>query len=98
MRNRVITDQQELEEIIRRAPFCHLAMTDTDNLPYVIPMNFGYHDGIFYFHGKKNGKKIRILKERPEVCIALSTDQELRWQNENVACSFSMRYKSVLAY
>lgn len=98
MRNRTITDRKEIDEIINRCRYCYLSMTGKDGLPYVIPMNFGYKDGVFYFHGAKEGKKISILKERPDVCIAFSTDQELRWQNEDVACSYSMKYRSVLAY
>jgi len=98
MRNRTITDLKEIEAIIKNARFCHLAMSSSDNMPYVIPMNFGYKDGVFYFHGAAKGKKIQILKDRPSVCIAISTDQELRWQNENVACSYSMKYRSILAH
>jgi len=98
MKNRIITDRIEIEEIILNAPFCYLSMIDKNGGPYCIPMNFGYKEGVFYFHGAKEGLKIRTLKTNPEVCIALSTDQKLRWQNENVACSYSMRYKSILAF
>jgi uncharacterized protein len=98
MKSRTVTDRKEIEEIIRNAQYCYLSMTDFDHLPYVIPMNFGYQDSVFYFHGARNGKKIRILKAHPDVCIALSTDQILRWQDEDVACSYSMRYRSVLAH
>jgi nitroimidazol reductase NimA-like FMN-containing flavoprotein (pyridoxamine 5'-phosphate oxidase superfamily) len=98
MRARVITDKKELVEIILRCQWCHLAMTDPDGHPYVLPMNFGYMDDVIYLHGKQQGKKIESLKAHPEVCINFSTDQQLRYQNEEVACSWSMKYRSVLCY
>ena len=32
------------------------------------------------------------------VCINFSVDQQLRYQDEAVACSYSMKYRSVLCY
>lgn len=98
MRTRQITDRAEIEAIIRRCQWCHLAMVDADHRPYVIPMNYGYRDSVIYLHGAQKGKKIDILTVSPSVCINFSTDHHLRYQNEEVACSWSMRYRSVLCY
>jgi uncharacterized protein len=98
MRRRPITSDTELLEIINNAKWCHVAMTDLDGKPYVIPMNFGYRDGTVYLHGAQEGKKIGILRKNPDVCINFSIEHELRYQNEEVACSWSMKYRSVLAY
>jgi uncharacterized protein len=98
MKARVITEKKEFIEIIQRCQWCHLAMTDADGSPYVIPMNFGFRDDVIYLHGKQHGKKTGILKQHPQVCINFSTDQQLRYQNEQVACSWSMKYRSVLCY
>ncbi|MDP2424266.1 MAG: pyridoxamine 5'-phosphate oxidase family protein, partial [Bacteroidales bacterium] len=38
------------------------------------------------------------LKANNKVCVNFSTDLELRHQDEEVACSYSMKYRSVLAY
>lgn len=73
-------------------------MVDETGCPYVIPMNFGYGEGVIYLHSSRSGKKIELLKQKPAVCISFSTDHQLRWQNETVACSYGMRYRSVLAY
>jgi len=75
-----------------------MAMCDADGNPYVLPMNFGYKEGIIYMHGAAQGKKISFLRLRPQVCVNFSTDQKLRYQSEQVACSWSMIYRSVLAY
>jgi uncharacterized protein len=98
MRRREISDEKEMLEIITHCQWCHLAMSDSLNNPYVLPMNFGYRDGIIYMHGAQLGKKISILRHNPSVCINFSTDHLLRYQNEDVACSWSMKYRSVLVY
>lgn len=33
-----------------RAMFASVGMADTDGTPYVLPMNFGYKDGVIYLH------------------------------------------------
>lgn len=98
MKNRTNLSAKEIEDIILKCDVCNIAMVDSSNMPYVVPMNFGYSDGIIYFHGSPKGKKIDILSNNKAVCIAFSTDHELRWQNDNVACSYSMKYRSVIAY
>jgi nitroimidazol reductase NimA-like FMN-containing flavoprotein (pyridoxamine 5'-phosphate oxidase superfamily) len=97
MKNRPITLIQEIERIIASCDACTLSLVDTDGKPYAVPMNFGYRDRVFYFHSSPTGKKIEALRNNPRVSISLSMDHELRWQSEKVACSYSMKYRSVLA-
>jgi len=75
-----------------------MAMVDTEGSPYVVPMNFGFSKGVVYLHGARHGKKINSLTKNPSVCINFSTDHLLRYQNEEVACSWSMKYRSVMVY
>lgn len=98
MKNKAILNIKEIEEIITKCDVCNISMVDSSNMPYVIPMNFGYSDGVIYFHGSPKGKKIDVLSNNSSVCISFSTDHELRWQNDNVACSYSMKYRSAIAY
>jgi nitroimidazol reductase NimA-like FMN-containing flavoprotein (pyridoxamine 5'-phosphate oxidase superfamily) len=98
MRARAIIDKQEIADVIQRSTHCHLSMVDPDGKPYVIPMNFGFKDDVIYLHGAQHGKKIDILKVHPDVCINFTTDHVLRYQNEQVACSWSMKYRSVLCH
>jgi len=86
----------EVEPIIKSCEFCHVSMVDAENKPYVLPFNFGYNNGIIYLHSDPNGKKIQILKNNPNVCINFTTDHELFHINDNVACSYGMRYKSLV--
>jgi nitroimidazol reductase NimA-like FMN-containing flavoprotein (pyridoxamine 5'-phosphate oxidase superfamily) len=98
MKKRDLTFKPELEAIIKKCESCNLAMVDKDGKPYVLPMNFGLEGDYIYFHSAREGKKVDILNANPEVCISFSTDHQLRWVNEEVACSWGMKYRSVLAY
>jgi uncharacterized protein len=98
MKSRSGISQQEIDQIINGSIVCHIAMIDNEGLPYVIPFNFGYKEGRLYIHTAPEGKKIEIWKNNPKVCVAFSTDYEMRIQNEKVACSYSMKYRSVLIH
>jgi uncharacterized protein len=98
MKNRPIISKPDQDEIIRKCQTCNIAMVDPEGKPYVIPMNFGYDGEYIYFHGSPTGKKVDVLRNNPSVCINFSTDHELRYVTEEVACSWSMRYRSVIAH
>ena len=98
MHHRFITEQNEIDEIINKCEVCYVSMVDENNQPYVLPFNFGYVNGEIYLHSGQKGHKIDILKKNPAVCIAFSTNHQLRYQSEQVACSYSMKYRSVLAF
>jgi len=98
MKNRLLTDKKEIVEIITHSRWCHLAMSDPDGKPYVLPFNFGFRNDVIYMHGSQKGKKIDILKRNPVVCINFSIDHDLKYQSEQVACSWSMKFRSVLCY
>lgn len=98
MKNRKLENPRDILDIIEKCQVCYVSMVDKENKPYVIPMNFGFADNTILLHGAKQGKKIDILKNNPNVCIVFSIDHVLRWQHEEVACSWSMKYRSVLAY
>ncbi|MCE1167068.1 MAG: pyridoxamine 5'-phosphate oxidase family protein [Sphingobacteriia bacterium] len=98
MKNRIVENSDEVLEIIAKCEVCYVSMIDIEGMPYVVPLNFGYENGVLYLHGAKEGKKIEALKHNPKVCVAFSTDHLLRYQHEQVACSWSMKYRSVLLY
>jgi nitroimidazol reductase NimA-like FMN-containing flavoprotein (pyridoxamine 5'-phosphate oxidase superfamily) len=75
-----------------------VAMVDMNGKPYVLPFNFGYKDGRLYIHSGPEGKKIDIWKKNPEVCVSFSSDYKMNVRHEDVACSYSMKYKSVLIH
>jgi nitroimidazol reductase NimA-like FMN-containing flavoprotein (pyridoxamine 5'-phosphate oxidase superfamily) len=98
MKSRVLDNSRDILDVIQKCDVCYVSMVTPDNSPYLIPMNFGFADNTLLLHSAKEGKKIDILKNNPKVCVVFSTDHQLRWQHEKVACSWSMKYRSVLAY
>lgn len=94
-RDREITDISVMESIIRDSSVCRMGLCDGDR-PYVVPMNFGYRDGKVYMHSALEGKKLDIIRKNPDVCLEFETDLEIVRAEE--ACSFSMKYRSVIAW
>lgn len=47
---------------------CFVGIVDMEGNPYVVPMNFGYEDGIIYLHSGPEGSKVEML-EHNNVCI-----------------------------
>ena len=98
MRAKLITLQRDIDEIINKCQVCYVGMVDENNFPYVVPFNFGYRDGIIYLHAAREGMKMNALRKNPPVCIVFSADHKLHSQSEQVACSYSMHYRSVQAF
>lgn len=58
-----ITESKILHEIVESAQVCRLGLSD-GNAPYIVPLSFGYRDGVLYFHSAAESKKIDIIKKR----------------------------------
>lgn len=98
MKTLIHTDKEFIESTIRSCNVCYVGLADTDGTPYVLPMNFGYEEGVIYLHSAQEGRCISILERNPKVCITFSTDHELVFQHAQVACSYRMRSKSVICW
>ena len=60
MKTLIHTDKEQIESIIRQSDVCFVGMADTDGTPYVLPMNFGYKDGVIYLHSAQDGRSISL--------------------------------------
>lgn len=90
--DREITDQAEIEAIIRAARVCRLAMWDGE-WPYIVPLCFGYREGTLYFHSAREGKKISLLRKNNRVAFSLDLDAEV--VTSPLSCRWSMKYRSI---
>ena len=63
MKTFTIEEKSQIETIINQCKVCYLGMIDNDQSPYVVPMNFGYKNNIFYLHSGPDGKKIQLLNK-----------------------------------
>lgn len=97
MRTLFIEDSQKIEAIIRSCRTCFLGLSDANQQPYVIPMNFGFEKDTIYLHSGQFGRKWEIMKQNPKACITFVQGDELKYQDEMVACSWRVKSKSVIA-
>jgi len=97
MKTVFIEGKEQIEEIIQFCDICFIGVIDPENMPYVVPMNFGFKEDYIYLHGADFGKLIDSLKINPNVCITFCTPPELAYQDVQIACSYRMKSKSVVA-
>ena len=93
--NQEITDKTIIEEMLKQAQICRLAMID-NGIPYILPFNFGYHENCIYIHSASAGKKIDILKINPLVCFEVEQKAEII--TDEIACKWSTLYRSAVGY
>lgn len=90
----LIEDRERIETIIKKAVFFHVAFS-VDDQPYIVPLNFGFQDGVFYVHSKPKGKKLDMLAQNPKVAFTLQTDvKPLHEANKAEYCT--MKYMSIM--
>ncbi len=94
-KDKEISDRFAIEAIIRKSNACRLGMIDGDK-PYIVPLCFGYEDNVLYFHGSLNGRKIDLIRKNPNVCFEFDLITE-PIESED-ACSWSMKYQSVVGF
>ena len=93
--NQEITDKSILDNILKQATICRLAMLD-NGLPYILPFNFGYSENCLYIHSAPEGKKIDVLRKNPKVCFEVEQYTELI--KDEIACKWSTLYRSIIGY
>lgn len=96
-KDREITEQERIDEIIRACHCCRLGFCDQGK-PYIVPLNFGYtkRDGtrVFYFHGAKEGRKIDCIRRSGWAGFEMDTHYKLNESEK--ACGYSARFRSVI--
>lgn len=92
-KDREITDRGQIDEIIRSCRVCRLGLFGGDEV-YVVPMSFGYREGVFYFHSAREGRKLDIIKENPRAGFELDCGYEV--YGGEAACSFAASFCSVI--
>jgi nitroimidazol reductase NimA-like FMN-containing flavoprotein (pyridoxamine 5'-phosphate oxidase superfamily) len=92
---KIIHDSQQIEEILSKAKFLRLALSDADT-PHIIPMAFGCKNNSIYLHSSQKGEKIDILKKNPRVCFEADIDADIITTED--ICTYDVRYRSVIGY
>ncbi len=90
-----ISDRSGIEAVIKKSRVCKLGMVD-GNTPYIVPLCFGYQNNTLYFHSALKGRKIDCLRSNPNVCFEFDLIAEPQKSEE--ACSWGMKYQSVIGF
>lgn len=77
-------DSKEIEDFLKTEWLGRIGCCDSNKV-YVVPITFAYDNGYIYGH-TKDGSKIRIMRNNPEVCF------EIDWARDLTS------WKSVIAY
>ena len=92
-----ITDENQIRAILDTAKVVHVGMC-VDNMPYVVPMNYGYtmEDGklVLYLHCATQGKKLDMIRANPRVFFELDCDR-MPFEGK-VPCQYGLVYSSVM--
>jgi nitroimidazol reductase NimA-like FMN-containing flavoprotein (pyridoxamine 5'-phosphate oxidase superfamily) len=94
-KDKEIKDPEEIVAILRQAPVCRLGLCCED-VPYVVPLNFGYRDGSLYLHSARQGKKIDMIHANPRVCFEIDVDAEVIRADQ--PCDWGMKFASVIGF
>ena len=91
-KDKEIFGRENIERVIRQASYGVLGLVD-GRKPYVVPLNFGYSDQIFYFHSAVNGRKIKTIRKNGLGCISLVAHAAVK--KARIACGWGTAYVSV---
>ena len=96
-KDREVTRHGDLLGMIARFKVCRLGLWDGREV-YVVPLNFGYEEKngslSLFFHCAREGRKLDILQNRPEVSFEMDGDHVLL--EGDMPCRYSYAYGCVM--
>ncbi len=94
--DKAITDPGELHRILDEALVLHLGLVD-DGRPYVVPLNFAREGDALWLHCSSEGRKLRILRSRSEVCVEVEHLIEIT-SGPGACGDWTSHYESVIGF
>jgi nitroimidazol reductase NimA-like FMN-containing flavoprotein (pyridoxamine 5'-phosphate oxidase superfamily) len=90
---RELADPAALERILQVSQVLFLALRD-EPAPYVLPVCFGFENGVIYVHSAAAGTKIDLISRHP--MVGFSTSTEMTIIPAASPCGFSSKAESVV--
>lgn len=94
--DREIRDHATIDQIINSAQVLRIGSCK-ENMPYIVPVCFGYDGKYIYFHTSAKGMKIDYMTFNQQVCFELE-DDIMVIPNACIACKWSMSFRSVIGF
>ena len=84
-------------EVMDKAPYITVSMSDADGKPYAVPLSLARTDEkTFYFHCATEGTKLDVLRRNPQVCLsAVGKCKPTVGPKDG---SFTLEFKSAIAF
>ncbi|MEG2145187.1 MAG: pyridoxamine 5'-phosphate oxidase family protein [Lachnospiraceae bacterium] len=95
--DRAVIDMESICDILDQCHVFRIAVS-VDNEPYIVPLNFGYlyteHGLELYFHCAKEGKKLDMIRQNPNVCFEMDCNHKL--VPADIACGYGFYFQSIV--
>ncbi|WP_145948654.1 pyridoxamine 5'-phosphate oxidase family protein [Paenibacillus sp. Y412MC10] len=95
-----VTREEEIEAFLSEMSFGFLGTIGEDGHPRVTPINYVYHQDMFYMHGSRFGEKMDHLAANPAVSFSVAEEYAIipsYFTDPLMACPATSYFKSVTA-
>lgn len=91
-----IKNNETINQIIGKSHVCRLGLVK-NNIPYIVPVSFGYDGDSIYFHTAAEGMKIDFINARNIACFEFELGVSLLARGSN-PCDCGFSYQSVIGH
>jgi len=91
-----ITERETIIRILQKCHVCRLGLVK-DNVPYIVPVSFGYSDNAIYFHSAQEGLKIEFIAAGNIACFEFELEVGILTEG-NKPCDWGFSYQSVVGH
>ena len=91
-----IPERSLTDKIINNSDTCRLGLSK-NNMPYIVPLSFGYDGSNAYFHTSCEGQKIDYINSNKNVCLEFENEVKIL-SHETLPCKWSVSYQSVICF
>ena len=90
-----ITEQLVLNEILNDSRVVRIGFA-IDNIPHIVPVNFGYQNNKLYIHSAADGQKIELILKNNYVCFEMELYDEI--VEARKSCNWTTKYRSIIGW
>lgn len=91
-----ITEINEIDKIINSSQVCRIALSKND-IPYIVPVSFGYDGKYIFIHTAKEGKKINFIQHNNKVSFEFDTNVRTI-AHDNIPCKWTTAFQSIIGF
>jgi len=84
-----------LLEILEDSQVCRIGFA-VDNIPHIVPVNFGYKNNKVYIHSATEGSKIDMIAKNNYVCFEMELYDEVIKAKKS--CGWTTKYRSIIGW